>query len=56
MRRSLWVGVAAVAVAAVIGVGQLFLFRVQPAFAILLDSEFADDFIQSSVNLSYDGY
>ena len=56
MRRGLWVGVAAVAVAAVIGVGQLFVFRVQPAFAILLDSEFEDDFIQPSVNLSYDGY
>lgn len=56
MRRGLWVGVAAVTVAAVIGGGQLFLLGIKPASAVLLDSEFEDDFIQPSVSLSYDGY
>ncbi len=54
MRRGLWIGVVAVAIAALIGVGQTLLGK--PAFAYFFDSEFQDDFIQSSVSLSADGY
>jgi hypothetical protein len=55
MRRGLWLGAAAFVVAAAISVVHVFGGDEQ-ANAVLLDSEFQDNFIQPSVNLSYDGY
>ncbi len=56
MRRGLWIGVMAVTIAAALGVGQIVVGIHSPAVAYLLDSEFQDDFIQPTANLSYDGY
>ena len=56
MRRGLWVGALVVALAATLGVGQILLGPNNLAAAYLLDSEFQDEFIQPTVDLSYDGY
>lgn len=55
MRRGLWVGAVTFVVAAAISVGHFFVWDKQ-AKAVLLDSEFQDNFIQPSVSLSAYGY
>ena len=58
MRRGVWVGAVAVVVAAAISVVHIFggFGETKQANAVLLDSEFQDNFVQPSVSLSYDGY
>jgi hypothetical protein len=55
MRRGLWVGAVALVVAAAISIVHIFGGGKQTN-AVLLDSEFQENFIQPSVSLSYDGY
>ena len=55
MRRGVWVGAVAFVMAAAISVVHIFGGGKQ-ANAVLLDSEFEDNFVQPSVSLSYDGY
>jgi hypothetical protein len=55
MRRFLWVGAVAFVVVAAISGANIFGVA-KTAYAVLLDSEFEDSFIQPSVSLSADGY
>ena|ERR687890_1493373 len=55
MRRGLWVGAVAFVVMATISVVHIS-GGAKKANAVLLDTEFQDNFIQPSVSLSADGY